>query len=118
MIAGLNFVVEDAGKRQCPNGVFVNFSIYGSPSRAMNDAVRGIVEKGFFIGVCAGNENTAAANYSPAQESSACVVGATDQYDRRYIWSNTGPEVDLMAPGCDIPSLWPGGGIVSKSNII
>ena len=94
MIARLNVVVEDAEKREWPKRV---------------------VNKGYFIGVCVNNENAAAGNYPSAQELSACVVGATAQYDRRYIWSNTGLAVDLMAPGCDIPSLWPGGGTVSQN---
>jgi subtilisin family serine protease len=42
-------------------------------------------------------------------------VAASDRYDARAPWSNTGSCVDLFAPGVSIRSDWPGGGTKVES---
>lgn len=125
IIKGLDYVAQDAANRDCPNGVVVNMSL-GSPfSQASNDAVAGLVKKGFFVSVAAGNGErdcktcawypVDASRASPASEPSVCTVGSVDKYDTVAYRSNYGPLVDIHAPGVDVTSLKVGGGTVSMS---
>jgi subtilisin family serine protease len=52
----------------------------------------------------AGNDGADACGQSPARETSAITVAATDQVDRRPNGSNHGKCVDIFAPGDDIVS--------------
>jgi subtilisin family serine protease len=113
VIAGLNFILNDAPTRNCPNGVVVNLSIGGAYSTAMNAAAASLVDAGFFVSVAAGNSNDDAGNYSPASEPSVCTVGGSDRSDR-VAASNYGAVIDIFAPGRDIPSTWIDGGVVSS----
>ncbi|KFH40951.1 Cuticle-degrading protease-like protein [Hapsidospora chrysogenum ATCC 11550] len=115
IISGLDFVAQDAASRSCPNGVFANMSLGGGYSAALNQAAAALVSRGIFLAVAAGNDNSNAANYSPASETSACTVGASDQSDRRSSFSNYGSVVDIFAPGSNIRSTLPGGGSGTKS---
>ncbi|RLG40104.1 MAG: subtilisin [Thermoproteota archaeon] len=42
----------------------------------------------------------------PARYDSVIAVGAVDQEDERPVWSSTGPELELAAPGVDIYSTY------------
>ena len=112
MIAGINFVADDAVNRtasgQCPKGVVANLSLGGGRSTAVNAAAAAEVEKGVFLSVAAGNSNDDAYWYSPASEETVCTVGATDVEDHRAWFSNYGTVVDVFAPGVDILSSWIG----------
>jgi subtilisin len=46
----------------------------------------------------------------PAKFASVIAVGATDIDNVRAPWSGTGRRLELVAPGVDINSTWPGGG--------
>ncbi|KID60942.1 Cuticle-degrading protease [Metarhizium brunneum] len=107
MIAGLDYVAQDAPHRHCPNGIVVNLSA-GIAERiyALNRAARGLVERGYFVAVAAGNEGHDARFNSPASEPSICTVG-----DYRYRDSNFGPAVDIQAPAVNVLSTVPGGRI-------
>jgi subtilisin family serine protease len=109
VIAGINFVAEDAPKRSCPKGVVANMSLGGSYSASINRAAAALVDAGVFMAVAAGNDNANAANYSPASEASVCTVGATDRNDAKASYSNYGTVVDIQAPGSSILSTWIGG---------
>ncbi|KAG8411921.1 hypothetical protein J3458_015215 [Metarhizium acridum] len=106
LIAGLNYVAEDAPRRSCPNGIVVNMSA-GVPRiiPALNLAARKLVQRGFFVAVAAGNEGHDARVNSPASEPSICTVGGFGYRD-----SNYGSVVDIQAPGANILSTVPGGG--------
>ncbi|KAI1122916.1 subtilisin-like protease PR1K [Nemania abortiva] len=114
VIAGMDFVISDAPSRDCPNGVVVNLSLGGGVSSAVNEAAASVVSAGNFMAVAAGNEATDASSSSPASEPSVCTVGATDMTDALSSYSNYGSLVDVLAPGSDIESTWPGG----ETNII
>ncbi|KAK4151133.1 peptidase S8/S53 domain-containing protein [Chaetomidium leptoderma] len=116
VIAGINFVADDAPKRNCPKGVVVNMSLGGGYSASINRAAAGLVDAGIFMAVAAGNDNANAANYSPASEASVCTVGSTDSSDRKSSFSNWGSYVDIQAPGSNILSTWIGG--TSATNTI
>ncbi|KAG5984610.1 hypothetical protein E4U55_004052 [Claviceps digitariae] len=111
IIKGMDFVHQDAPKRrsQCPNGFVVNLSLGGGRTQAVNDAARQLVNSGFFVAVAAGNNNQDARNYSPASEPSVCTVGGTSKYDTRYTMSNWGPALDILGPGVEVLSTFPGG---------
>jgi len=42
----------------------------------------------------------------PARYDSVIAVGAVDELDERAVWSSTGPELELSAPGVDINSTY------------
>ena len=88
-------------------------SLGGSFSQAVNNEAAAIVDAGLFLAVAAGNEAEDARRSSPASERSACTVGATDDNDRLADFSNYGALVDVLAPGVDIMSTVPGGGVRS-----
>lgn len=113
VIAGMDFVAQDAASEDCPKGVVVNMSLGGSTSTAVNSAAASIVDAGLFLAVAAGNSATDASTFSPASEESACTVGATTIDDELASYSNYGSVVDVLAPGTDIESLWNDGSTVS-----
>lgn len=113
VIAGINFVANDARTRNCPNGAVANLSLGGSKSTAVNSAAANTVSAGVFLAVAAGNDGANAANYSPASEPTVFTVGATDSSDRLASFSNYGSVVDILAPGVSILSTWNNGGTVS-----
>lgn len=114
VIAGMDFVTKDAASQDCPKGVVVNMSLGGGKSAAVNKAAAGITGAGLFLAVAAGNDGADASNSSPASEPSACTVGATEKDDTLASYSNYGSIVDVLAPGTNIKSSWPGG----KTNTI
>jgi hypothetical protein len=108
VVAGINFVADDAPKRNCPNGTVANMSLGGGYSASINNAAAALVDAGIFLAVAAGNDNADASDYSPASESSVCTVGATDRNDAKASYSNYGSAVDIQAPGSSILSTWIG----------
>ncbi|KAI0127602.1 subtilase [Xylariales sp. AK1849] len=90
VIAGMDFVADDASGQDCPKGVVVNMSLGGESSAAVNEAAAAIIEAGLFLAVAAGNEAADASTSSPASEESVCTVGATDIDDQLAEYSNFG----------------------------
>ncbi|KAH7384573.1 subtilisin-like serine protease-like protein PR1A [Pyrenochaeta sp. MPI-SDFR-AT-0127] len=115
VIAGINFVANDARTRSCPNGAVANMSLGGQRSTAVNSAAAGVVSAGVFLAVAAGNEARDASLSSPASEATAYTVGATDSSDRLASFSNYGTVVDILAPGVSVLSTWLNGGTNSIS---
>jgi subtilisin family serine protease len=111
----MDFVTQDAQSQDCPRGVVVNMSLGGAVSTAVNAAAAAIIDAGLFLGVAAGNEAADASTSSPASEPSVCTVGATDMDDQLAEYSNFGKLVDILAPGTDIESTWPGNETVSPA---
>jgi subtilisin family serine protease len=109
VIAGMEWVVKDAPSRDCAKGSVVNMSLGGSFSQAVNDAAKAITDGGLFLAVAAGNDGANAGQSSPASETSACTVGASDETDTIADFSNFGKVVDVFAPGVGILSTFPGG---------
>ncbi|KAF1845068.1 subtilisin-like serine protease-like protein PR1A [Cucurbitaria berberidis CBS 394.84] len=115
VIAGINYVANDAKTRSCPNGAVANMSLGGSKSTAVNSAAANVVSSGVFLAVAAGNSAADASTFSPASEPTAYTVGATDSSDRFASFSNFGTAVDILAPGVAILSTWLNGGTNSIS---
>jgi subtilisin family serine protease len=81
-------------------------SLGGSPSPALDNAVRNSIADGVSYAVAAGNSNANACNHSPARVAEAMTIGATDASDQRASFSNRGTCIDWFAPGVGITSAW------------
>lgn len=119
VLAGIHFAADDSQNRervgQCTKGSVGNLSLGGSFSTSLMESVRAAVDAGLFMAVAAGNNGLPDVLFSPANEVSACTVGATDKNDKMAAFSNYGPLVDLLAPGVAIKSTWLNGKVVSSS---
>ena len=113
VIDGVNFVTWHF-RQPAQQGIpaVANMSLGGETNRAADAAVRNSIRAGVTYVVAAGNGNSDAAAYSPADVSEAITVGATNQNDARAEFSNYGPTLDLFAPGVGIPSAWIGGDLM------
>ncbi|MCF6776288.1 S8 family peptidase [Thiotrichales bacterium 19X7-9] len=99
IVKGIDWIIQE---NQHP--AVANMSLGGGISQALDDAVNNGVANDITFVVAAGNDNQNACNYSPARETTAITVGATDEYDQRSVFSNYGKCVDIFAPGTDITS--------------
>ncbi|HKE59788.1 MAG TPA: S8 family peptidase [Pyrinomonadaceae bacterium] len=109
VIDGVNFVAwHHAQPAQQGVPAVANMSLAGETNKAADAAVRNSIRSGVTFVVAAGNANSDARTYSPANVSEAITVGATNQSDYRAEFSNYGPALDLFAPGVSITSAWIG----------
>jgi len=109
VINGVNFVTwHRAQPAQQGYPAVANMSLAGGTDRAVDAAVRNSIRAGVIYVVAAGNGNSDAATYSPADVAEAITVGATDRFDARAEFSNYGSTLDLFAPGVSITSAWIG----------
>src|SRR5215207_1592240 len=99
LIAGVDWVTAN---RVRP--AVANMSLSSIASSALNLAVTNSINSGVTYVVSAGNTNSSACNYSPANLPQAIAVGAIAGLDARANFSNFGPCVDLYAPGYNIYS--------------
>jgi len=99
VIAGIDWVTGNARKP-----AVANLSLGGAPNAQLDAAVRASIASGVTYTLAAGNNGRAAGAYSPARVREAITVGATDRTDTRAPFSNTGPAVDVFAPGAGITS--------------
>ncbi len=76
------------------------------PSQALQDAVDQAYRAGVLLVAATGNYGGRV--YWPAAYTQTLAVAAVDRDDRRALFSNTGPETDLAAPGVEILSTLPG----------
>ncbi len=103
------------------NGMNVgNMSLGGSSGTSqLQAACDNAAAAGVLLVAAAGNSGdgstlTVETSY-PAQYSSVVAVGATDYADAVASFSNTGPKVEVSAPGVSIPSTYKGGGYATLS---
>ncbi|MFI5639132.1 S8 family peptidase [Streptomyces goshikiensis] len=107
ILKGLDWMVKDAARAPGTPAV-ANMSMGGTPSFALDSAVKRAVRAGITFTVAAGNDGSDACAGSPARVPQALTVGATDTGDRRAPFSAHGPCVDLSAPGVAVTSAWKG----------
>ncbi|KAK4241166.1 serine protease [Achaetomium macrosporum] len=106
VIAGMQFVADNATATGRAGKAVMNMSVGGSFSQAVNAAINNVEAAGVVPVVAAGNENQNAANTSPASAERAITVGAIDQRtDSKADFSNFGRVVDVFAPGVDVLSV-------------
>jgi subtilisin family serine protease len=102
IIAGLSWIVQDhlAGQPAVANLSLGSDVI----DPALEQAVRAVVADGVTVVAAAGNAAQNACGTSPARMPEVIAAGASDTTDARAVFSNSGPCVDLYAPGVSIPS--------------
>jgi len=95
-IEGLLWAVEHGA------GV-INLSLGSSePDLAELDAIRYAIDSGVTVVASAGNSGPGAGIQYPAGYPGVISVGATDRWNGVAAFSNSGPGLDLVAPGSDI----------------
>lgn len=105
VIAGLDWISANYTPGMA---AVVNMSLGGPVSSTIDGAVSTLISRGINVVVAAGNSNTDACNFSPANVPGALTVGATETSDARASYSNFGSCLDLFAPGSAITSTWLG----------
>jgi subtilisin family serine protease len=86
----------------------LNLSLGGEKDKAEIDVLRDVIDSGVVVVAAMGNEYEEGNPVEyPAAMSEVCAVGATDHFDRRAGFSNTGKHIDLVAPGVQILSTTP-----------
>ena len=103
IVSGLDWVARD---HAAGAPAVANMSLGGSPSSAVDDAVRGVISDGVTVVVAAGNDGGDACDGSPSRVTAAITVSAADSADDKPDWANYGSCVDLFAPGVRIYSDW------------
>lgn len=87
----------------------VNMSLgSSSPTTVEQSAIAYAVSRGVVIVAAMGNDGTSNPSY-PAAYPDVISVGATDSADQLASFSQTGPHIDVVAPGVGILSTVPGG---------
>jgi subtilisin family serine protease len=86
----------------------MSFSI-GTGSMAFRRALNFATSRGVALVASAGNSAMDASNVFPAAYPAVAAVGATDFEDRIAEFSNFGKVIDLVAPGKNVVSTYPGG---------
>jgi subtilisin family serine protease len=110
VVRGIQWVTSNA--RRPANA---NMSLGGGNDPSIRSAVEASIRSGIPYAVAAGNDNSNACNYSPANVGTAISTGATaltgtgsNAYDTRSTFSNWGTCVHMFAPGTSITSAWIG----------
>jgi serine protease len=116
--ASATTVVTGKGKNRTetkayPNPAVVNVSLVGGGSLAVDDAVNALLAGSVTVVVAAGNDARDACGYSPARVVGAITVGASNDADNAWVYSNDGVCVDIFAPGVGVTSAWAGSDIDS-----
>jgi serine protease len=96
----------------------INMSLGGSGScgTTTQTAINSAVGRGTAVVVAAGNSNTQASGFNPANCSNVITVAATNRAGGRSYYSNYGSIVDVAAPGGELTSSSSSGGIWSTLN--
>ena len=86
----------------------LNLSLGGEKDPAEIDVLRDVIDAGVVVIAAMGNEYQEGNPVEyPAAIRDVCAVGATDEFDKRAGFSNTGKHIDLVAPGVAILSTTP-----------
>lgn len=116
VIAGIDYVIQMHETRKLQDG-FVGSIMSMSwgldaQSPAIQTAITSAIGQGIHVSIAAGNTGGDACSTSPSMaggsNSAAVVVGSIDETSSISSFSNTGPCVDLYAPGENILSAWIG----------
>jgi Subtilase family len=110
IVAALYYAVQNHA-----NVVNMSFDV-STPSPALSKAVSYANHSGVVLVAAAGNENTSAAVYPAALNTSVVGIASTTDWDTRSSFSNYGSvDVWIAAPGENVISTYPGGTYASES---
>ncbi len=102
---GVEFAVSNGAK-------VINMSLGGHPfGFTLADTIANAVTTGVVCVTVTHNDGTNTIRF-PGRMTETITVGASDRWDQRALLSNYGPEIDLVAPGKDIPVLSTNGTIL------
>ncbi len=109
--------VSDAVNYAVANGAdFVNLSLSIAVDKStcqsyttLRTAVEQATASGVLVVAASGNNSSISQVSCPASLDDAVAVGATNDFDMRAWFSNSGPELDVVAPGEEIYSTEMGG---------
>ncbi len=123
IVAGVDYVTEHADEIDVANMSLTGVGTFQS----LDDAIDGAVTAGVVFALAAGNDDIDVSGVFPAGHPNAITVSAFEDYDGiagglsgnagddTFAWfSNHGAGVDIMAPGVNIRSTIPGGGLGNK----
>ncbi|KAF2147697.1 subtilisin-like protein [Myriangium duriaei CBS 260.36] len=118
VIAGMNYVIQQHDAKKAAGklvGSVMSMSLstgYGQQSPSFSQAISAAASAGVHVVVAAGNDGQNACGVSPAAAAGvsgpAIAVGSIGYNNSISSFSNTGPCVDVYAPGEDILSTWIG----------
>lgn len=97
--AGIRWAVDNGAR-------IINMSLGGSADTMVErEAVAYAVSKGVVVVAAMGNDSSAVPSY-PAAYPDVIAVAATDSADQQASFSNTGPHIDISAPGVGVVSTY------------
>ena len=86
----------------------INMSVGGDePAEALEEALEYAYNKGIVLVAASGNDGVPGVLYPAAYDNYCLAVGASDYNDQVADFSNSGPEVDVAAPGVWVLSTIP-----------
>lgn len=95
-------------------GIYFDQESCDIENAAAKTAIDNLRSVGIATVIATGNDGWANSIAAPGCISTAVSVGATTDFDQIASFSNIYPEIHLLAPGVDIDSSVPGGGVISK----
>ncbi|RLK55477.1 S8 family peptidase [Actinokineospora cianjurensis] len=101
VIAGIDWITANAAGPSV-----VNMSLGGPANQALDAAVRASIAAGVTYSVPAGSSGGQAGSVSPARVTEAITSASLTKTDCAAVNSNSGPAVDLYAPGVGIVGPW------------
>ncbi len=108
---GIRYAVDNGAR-------VINMSWGGAfISKLITEALDYAYAKGCVLVVAAGNFNSDAVEFFPANYKKAITVSAIDPNDQKAVFSNYGDVIDVSAPGVDVLSLRAEGTDMYKDNI-
>ena len=115
--AGTELHVADGVIYAADNGAdIISMSLqYYIGTTALQNAVAYAYDSGVLPIAAAGNFAAAGTVAYPAKFAKCMAIAATNKLDVRYSGSNTGPELDVAAPGQELYSLWKNSGYMVQS---
>ncbi len=115
---GSDTAVADGIRHAVKQGAdVINLSLgIADPSRVLEDAIEYAHARDVVIVAAAGNDGTPGLDY-PAAYTDVVAVGALDTRGLRWVGSQYGAGLDLVAPGVNVLSLWPLSGPVAAASV-